>query len=181
MAFKREYTLDELGELQSDLAELAKKLEQASESILDEMADVGLKEMQNTYNAQPFKTPSYSDMQFFIDKKEKMRTIKMQGPQAIYSEFGTGTLGERYPHPLEKGQFGLKPYNSGRTIRKANEQVNKITGIAVGELYWTYKDADGNTHYTQGIPAGKEGYNAGQTIRKQWKRIARKKIEEITK
>jgi hypothetical protein len=109
------------------------------------------------------------------------KTVAMTGPQAIYSEFGTGTQGGLHPHP-KKNEYGLNPYNSGPTIRTAMKDIDSDDGhIPAGTLYWTYKSEDGEIHYTQGIPAQKEVFDAGQTVLKEMPSIIKQRLEEIFK
>lgn len=162
-------------ELQAFLDTLITKIEDAADKAADELADIGLKEMQSTYDSNPYKPES--GMSFNIYKQDNERTVAMEGSQALYEEFGTGTIGERNPHP-RKQESGLNPYNSGKTIRPATTKDNAISGIPVGELFWTYKDEKGKTRYTQGIPAGKEAYNAGQKVVQSAPDVLVKKIKE---
>lgn len=165
-------------ELQAYLDSVIAKIIIAADKTADELADIGLKEMQNTYDANPYKPEG--GMSFNVYKQDNTRTVAMEGSQALYEEFGTGTIGERNPHP-RKQESGLNPYNSGETIRPATAKDNAISGIPVGELFWTYKDEKGQKHYTQGIPAGKEAYNAGQKVVQDAPNILIKQIKEALK
>lgn len=145
------------------------KLEKACQNILDELAERSLKEIYNNYSKSEYQPGEEMDFAKVGSKNEK--TVSMIGPQAWYSEFGTGTRGDMQQHPL-KHRFGLKPYNSGDTIRAATKNVAQkekaqAAGITEGTLYWTYKDSNGEVQYTQGIPAQKQVYDAGQTIQKE--------------
>lgn len=152
----------EAEKLQNFLDNAKKNLRQAEKNIINELADIALDEIWNNYKKAEYgQAGEYMD--FVKTGTDKEKTASMQGPQAWYSEFGTGTLGEISPHPL-KGRFGLKPYNSGETIRRASEKVSMKTDIPVGGLYWTYKAENGQVYYSQGIPAQKEVYDAGITV-----------------
>lgn len=104
--------------------------------------------------------------------------IGIIGTQSIFDEYGTGTIGERNPH-AEKGISGLKPYNSGDTIRPNDRDTSNATaqGIPVGEKYWTYK-LNGKKIYTQGRPAGMHVYKAKMRIKRYIKRITQKRVKE---
>ena len=80
-----------------------------------------------------------------------------------------------------KGDFPLKPYNSGKTIRtnKSDESTATTKGIPVGELYWTYKDKNGEKKYTQGIPSGKQVLNAAISLDKQKKQIIKQEVSDV--
>lgn len=84
-------------------------------------------------------------------------SITMQGPNAVYDEFGTGEYGADNPHPL-KGNFGLNPYNSGPFV---STHIN-----SKGRHYWFYKG------YTEGIPSGKQMYTTAQILKKDKNKIA---------
>lgn len=163
-------------ELDNFLESFESKLKRACQSTLDALADRALEEMQSNYSKAEYQAGEYMDFSKVGSQNEK--SASMSGPQAWYSEFGTGTEGEMKPHPL-KSRFGLNPYNSGKTIRKASAKVTEKSGIPEGELYWTYKDANGEIHYTQGIPAQKEVYDAGQTVHKEMPEIVEKYMKEV--
>lgn len=163
-------------ELDKFFINIEKKLQESSISIIEELSNIALKEIQENYSKAEYQAGEYMDFSKLGSDKEK--TVSMSGPQAWYSEFGTGTRGELQPHPL-KQRFGLNPYNSGKTIRKATEKTAQKgkaieAGITPGTLYWTYKDSNGEIHYTQGIPAQKEVYNAGKTVEKELPKVVEK-------
>ena len=163
-------------ELDNFLESFDVKLERACQNTLDALAEKALDEMKSNYSKAEYQAGEYMDFSKVGSQNEK--SASMSGPQSWYSEFGTGTEGEMKPHPL-KGRFALNPYNSGKTIRKASAKVAEKSGIPEGELYWTYKDDNGEVHYTQGIPAQKEVYNAGQTIKKEMPEIVEKYMKEV--
>lgn len=171
----------ELADMQKELDNWARRIEIASKNIVEDLADYGLKEMQKIYNQAQTQYQDSTTMDFSITGTEFSKTVSMSGQQAIYDEFGTGTIGAQNSHP-QKGEFGLNPYNSGRTIRK-NENVNSVASknnIPVGGLYWTYK-RDGQKVYTQGIPAQKEGYDSLKATINKAPSIIRKRVEEALK
>lgn len=154
-------------------------IEKTSQKIIDALAERALEEIKNNYSKAEYgQAGEYMDFEKVGTADEK--TVSMAGPQAWYSEFGTGTYGEMQPHPL-KDRFGLNPYNSGPTIRPASEKVSMKTDIPVGSLYWTYKDESGHIHYSQGVPAQKQVYNAGQTIKKELPEIVDKYMKGMFK
>lgn len=150
---------------------MAFDIKKKCEQIIDELAERALTEIRNNYIQGEYQAGE--EMDFVKTGSENEKTVSMVGPQAWYSEFGTGTHGEQHPHPL-KQRFKLNPYNSGETIRKATKSVAEKTGIPEGELYWTYQDVNGEIQYTQGIPAQKQVYDAGQTIQKEIPEIVQK-------
>lgn len=152
-----------------------KEINETDEKIVEELSDFGLKEIEQNYANTTYKDGN-EDINFFVIGTKQNKKIGVSGTQVLYNEFGTGTEGENSPHP-QKGEFGLNPYNSGKTIRRNNKDTSNATqlGIPVGELYWTYMD--GNIKkYTQGIPAGKQVYMAAKAIEKQKNEIVKKVV-----
>ena len=168
--------VNDISKLITNMDKLAKQLKEMGENVVEDLSDEGLKEMQKNYANSQFKEES--EMQFEKTGEKGNRTIQMVGQQAIYSEFGTGSEGEENPHPI-KNEFDLKPYNSGKTIRKATAKVERKTGIPEGGLYWTYKDSNGQVIYTQGVPAQKIVYNADEKLRQDLPSICKKRLEEV--
>lgn len=176
-------SVKELENLAKQMDNWAEKMDKASKKIVKDLADYGLEQMQQIYAEAQSKYEDTTPMDFSITGTETEKTVSMSGPQALYDEFGTGTIGEQNPHPAKK-EFGLNPYNDGSTIRKAkNEIINEETGekIPAGELYWTYKDGTGRIHHTQGIPAQKEGYDSLKATIKKAPEIVKKRMEETLK
>jgi hypothetical protein len=157
------------------LQEYRNALEEAGEQAVNKLSELGLEEIQKNYNDTIY-TDGNEDVSFFQTGTQKNRKIGVTGTQVLYNEFGTGTEGEQSPHPEKKG-FGLNPYNSGKTIRKNNKPESSATqnGIPEGGLYWTYTK-NGQKHYTQGIPAGKQVYNAAKVLQKEKNEITKKVI-----
>ena len=149
------------------LTQLNKDLEEASKKSVKDMANLCEKQIQNNYASSPY-TDGNDDATFVNQEKDNKRRVGVQGSQVLYREFGTGTEGLNAPHPI-KSKYNLKGYNSGPKIR-----VNSKNG----ELYWIYKDKSGNAVYTQGIPAGKEVYNAAVILKGKKLSIIKKRVGE---
>lgn len=167
-----------IDKLLSKLSTLDKKLENAQSKIVDDLAKYSVKRMKSIYESSGIK--ANKPMTFYIADVEGGKEARMAGEQAIYTEFGTGTVGAENPHPI-KGSFELNDYNSGKTIRK-NKSIDSEASkndIPVGGLYWTYKDEQGNKIYTQGIVAQKEGYTAFQDASKKVNTYVRKRVGEV--
>lgn len=167
----------ELDELARNLDNWADMMKKATVNIVKDLSEYGLQRMQEIYAEAQSQYEDSTYMDFSITGSETEKTVSMSGPQALYDEFGTGTIGEQNPHPA-KNEFGLNPYNSGPTIRIATENTKEIKP---GELYWTYKDEAGVVHYTQGIPAQKEGYDSLKDTIKKAPSIIKKRMEETLK
>lgn len=157
------------------LQEFQKALTNAGEEVVDELCELGLKEIQTNYSQTPFKDGN-EDVGFFVAGSKTKKKVGVSGSQVLYNEFGTGTVGEHNPHP-KKGDYSLNAYNSGKTIRRNQKENSNATqnGIPEGELYWTYIK-DGQKHYTQGIPAGQQVYKAAKTLQKEKTEIIKKVV-----
>lgn len=167
----------ELEGLSRELDNWAEMMKKASVNIVNDLAEYGSEKMQEIYQAAQQQYQDMSSMDFTITGSETEKTVSMIGQQALYDEFGTGTRGAESPHPI-KNEFGLNDYNSGPTIRAAKTDIN---GIKPGELYWTYKDEAGEVHFTQGVPAQKEGYDSLKATIKKAPEIIKKRMEETLK
>ena len=165
----------DINNLINKLQNFQKEIGEADTKIVKELSEYGLKEIQQNYANTPY-TDGNDDVSFFVTGTNKKKKIGATGSQVLYDEFGTGTEGENAPHP-KKGEFGLNPYNSGKTIRQNNNSNGEATskGIPVGGLYWTYM-LNGEKIYTQGIPAGKQVYNAKKAIENEKKNIIKKVV-----
>lgn len=172
---KMQLSSQSINSLIKKLENFQKDMEKADTQIVKELSDLGLKEIQANYAATPYKDGN-DDVGFFTSGNDKKRTIGVTGTQVLYNEFGTGTEGAENPHP-DKGEFGLNPYNSGRTIRPNNNENSTASklGIPTGGLYWTYMDGS-IKKYTQGIPAGKQVYLATQKVQKEKSNIIKKVV-----
>ena len=106
------------------------------------------------YNAMaPQSNPERSTIRFGAEGPKG--EIALEGPGAVYDEFGTGERGADDGHPL-KGFYNLNPYNSGPFV---STHINKN-----GRHYWFAPNWSSDPYmfpngYTEGIPAGKQMYN----------------------
>ncbi len=167
-----------IDKLLSKLKNVDKKLEEAQKKVIDDLAKYSVKKMKSVYNKSGVKDST--PMNFEVQGDDKKKEALMYGYQALYDEFGTGTVGAENPHPM-KEQFELNDYNSGKTIRtNKNENSNASKhDIPVGGLYWTYTDGRGQKQYTQGIAAQQEGYTAFEKAKKKVNTYVRKRIGEV--
>lgn len=165
-------------QLQDYLNNLNNNLDKLLNGVVGELAEVSSNKMQEVYNNSGVEDST--PMDFSVVGTNADKTVSMSGEQALYDEFGTGTIGSENPHPM-KNNFNLNPYNSGSTIRKneSADSIASLNGIPVGALYWTYIDNNGNKIYTQGIAAQKEGYEAFHEALNQAPKIIGKKMGEL--
>ena len=112
------------------------------------------------YNATaPQSNPQRSTINFGVNKNKGF--IALEGPGAVYDEFGTGERGADDAHPL-KGFYGLNPYNSGPIV---STHINRN-----GRHYWFAPNWSSDPYmypngYTEGIPSGKQMYKTLLYIR----------------
>lgn len=165
-----------LNDLLKKINNLKDDLNKAAKDIKNELADYTRTEIDNNLSATQFKDGN-DDVYTFKENKDNKIIVGMRGSQALYDEFGTGTQGEQSPHPY-KSEYPLSGYNTGRRIRKASVKVNENTGLPIGIKYWTYKNKQGETVYTTGIPAGKQVFNASISLRNKKNQIIKQKVSD---
>ena len=158
---------------------LESDIEDASLSIVNKLVDKGTAEAIRL-NALAPKSGEQDNViipvHSTVTKDSKATgSITMQGPNAVYDEFGTGEYGASNPHPL-KNNFGLNPYNSGPYV---STHISKS-----GKHYWFYRPMAGKdphyraSGYTEGIPSGKQMYNTAQLLKKEKNSISTKILSE---
>ena len=176
---KIELSSQSLNKLLKKINNLKEELDKANTEIVEKLADYTLSEIQTNFSSTDYKDGN-EDISFFKRGSDKKVTIGTMGSQVLYDEFGTGTAGANDGHEM-KGDFPLKSYNSGKTIRtnKSDESNATAKGIPVGGLYWTYKDKNGEKRYTQGIPAGKQVFNASISLQEKKKEIIKQKVSDV--
>lgn len=147
--------------------------------IVDELAEYTKEQIEANYQSNQYQEGA-DDRNITIKKRDKSRIVIIKGSQVLYTEFGTGTIGQSHPHP-EKGKYNLNPYNSGETIRpnRKKDSTASKEGIPIDGLYWTYTDKSGNKVYTQGIPAGMQVYRAVKNTKRKAKLIAKRKVADL--
>lgn len=155
---------------------IGENIDNLKKIIIDDLKEIGLKEINSSIGTSEYKT---SEPLTVINREN---TIGIGGTQAIYDEYGTGTVGELNPHPEKPGFLDDYNYNTianGGSIRenKKEESTATLEGIPIGGLYWTFK-FNGKKIYTQGRPAGMHVYKAKRKIRDNLKDIVKKKVGE---
>lgn len=166
-----------LKDLSNKINNLKSGLEKLDENIVNKLADYTKTEIENNLSSTQFKDGN-DDVSTFIEKNKNKTKVGMKGSQVLYDEFGTGTEGQKSPHP-NKSKYSLAGYNTGKKIRKASAKVNEKTGIPIGTMYWTYKNKQGETIYTTGIPAGKQVFNAAISLKNKKKQIIKQEVSDV--
>ncbi len=143
-----------------------KYVEKTDKKIIEE----GKKYLDKQY-ATRFKDPNITDISTEYEKIDNGYKLIAKGKDVIYEEFGTGDRGEENPHP-DKSKYNLNDYNSGTFIMSVEDIGNqelldylKQQGITSGK-YWTYRK-NGEKHFTQGVPSGKEMWNTRNQLIKE--------------
>lgn len=166
-----------LKDLSNKINNLKTELKQSEEKIVEKLANYTKTEIENNLSSTQFKDGN-DNVSTFVEKNGNRTKVGMRGSQVLYDEFGTGTEGQKSPHPY-KGKYSLSGYNTGKRIRKASATVNEKTGILIGTMYWTYKNKQGETVYTTGIPAGKQVFNAAISLRNKKKQIIKQEVSDV--
>lgn len=174
MRFRIEFKKATIPELKKKYEYISKHTDELQEIIIKDLKEIGLREIQDSLSGSNFEA---SEPIGVIDED---RSIGIKGSQALYDEYGTGTVGANNPHP-EKGSapIALNEYNSGKTIRPNKSKTSNASenGIPLNGLYWTYK-FEGRKIYTQGRPAGMHIYKAKTKIKNQMDKIIKKRVGE---
>lgn len=173
---KIDITKGELKGFIKNLKKVGKQAEKVRKSIENDLKKEAKNEILTSLSGNPYQAENPTS--YF----ENEDSIGIVGAQAIYDEYGTGTLGANSPHPEKPGD--LKGYNTGPTIRpnagfNDNGAITQATknGIPLNGMYWTYY-SNGKKIYTQGRPAGMHIYKGQKAIRSKFKKISEKKVGE---
>lgn len=178
MKFRIEFKKATIPEIKRKYEYISKHVDELQEIIIKDLKEIGLREIRDSLSGSSFEA---SEPISVIDEE---KSIGIKGTQALYDEYGTGTVGSLNSHlEKESAPIPLNAYNSGETIR-ANKRKDAIstndgTGgeIPPGGLYWTYK-FEGKKIYTQGRPAGMHIYKAKKQIKNQMDKIIKKRVGE---
>lgn len=148
------------------LKSLKSGLKEADNKIVKDMAEFVENQVEVGLATTPYKDGN-EDSEAFSEITGNKAKAGMKGIQSVYNEFGTGTQGQNSPHPM-KGNFGLNPYN---TLKHPRVSKN-------GNLFWIYTK-NGEKIATQGIPAGKQVFNASILLKGKKNEIIRKRVGEV--
>ncbi len=158
------------------LKNLKKELKNLENDLPKILAEETMEQMRENYFSKGFES---SDKPMFgVAKYSNGYKAFIRGTSVIYDEFGTGDAGADNGHPW-KGEYSLNAYNSGETIRPANEKSQARYGISSG-LYWTYYDEFLDTIIaTQGVPSGKFMYKSAIWLKDHYKKITKDKVADV--
>lgn len=156
----------------ADLETMRDAIEIAAEDTVAILVEQGIGEATYLNDMAPQSGLEKSKVVGGVLENGKAGYIALTGDSAVYDEFGTGTQGERNPHPV-KGNFNLKPYNSGPTIF-----YNQFTGT----YQWRFRPMAGRPYFTndgltEGIPSGKQMYNTSKYLRSAKDKVIKKQFQ----
>lgn len=159
----------------NQLEYLSDTIDTTSGLIVDKLVAKGIAKAVELNAAAPKSGTEDNIIRGEYAKDKAAGSIIMEGPNAVYDEFGTGEEGAADPHPI-KGQFGLNPYNSGPFV---STHINPETG----RHYWYYPPMSGRPYYndngyTEGIPSGKQMYNTLRYIQSEKNNVIKKELED---
>lgn len=164
-----------INSLINKLEKLKDDINKVGNDIAEELVERGREYLKAEYS-QGFDENIQDIGNVSITKTTKGYNLVSQGKDLIYEEFGTGDEGYNSPHP-EKVAFNLNDYNSGSTIRSA-DNYSALHGITSGK-YWTYTRDGEEWIYTQGVPAGKQMYNTSNYMKDELPKIAKEKVRDV--
>lgn len=162
---------------------LSNEIDNMGKTITYDIAEEGFKNLYNEY-ANRVKDENIVDINIGIEQTTSGCQIVSQGRDVLYEEFGTGDKGEQSPHP-DKYKYNLDDYNSGPFILDVADVGNKDmldalsqNGITSGK-FWSYRK-NGETHLTQGVPAGMEMYRTSKYLRDEGiKKVLKEKASDV--
>ena len=106
MKFRIVFNKTTISDLKKKYEYIAKNVDELEEVIINDLKEIGLREISDSLSGSNFEA---SEPISIIDED---RSIGIKGKQALYDEYGTGTVGGLNPHP-EKGSapIPLDAYN----------------------------------------------------------------------
>ena len=158
---------NELNSLINKLQQLKSGLQKSGRKIVKDMSDFAKEQISQNLAATPYKDGN-DDVRVYSEVKNEKTKVGMTGTQVLYDEFGTGTKGQESPHP-DKGKFQLRGYNTGSKIKVSKN----------GDLFWIYKNSNGELVKTNGIPAGKQVFNASILLKGKKNQIIKRRVGEV--
>ena len=147
---------------------LIKNIEVSNEKIVEQLVEKG----ENQANSYHNQMPSYGIVDTYIDSDLKLNggnskgTVSMNGPSAVYYEFGTGEEGAKNGHPLKwQTNVHLNGYNSGPFVSKHINKSGRHYWYIPKNKYWSSSPYVKEGGYTEGVPAGKVMYDTARYLR----------------
>lgn len=150
----------------------------ANEEIVSNLVDIGYDTASQINATAPQSGVEKSQVVKGITENRTKGYVALTGPSAVYDEFGTGEEGAANPHPMKNNTSRpLNPYNSGPYV---STHIN-----SQGRHYWFYSPMagkneyyDAKTGYSEGIPSGKQIYNATKEVRARKDDVIKKQLND---
>lgn len=159
--------INDINKMIKSLKQLSSNLDKLNKDIPLEIASIGQSYLNNQYTN--VSDPNITDINTGITQKINGANILSFGRDVLYEEFGTGDEGQQSPHP-DKAKYNLNDYNSGSFILDVSDVKNQemldilaANGITSGK-FWSYRKG-GQSHLTQGVPAGMEMYKTSKHLK----------------
>ena len=133
-------------------------LEQKKDKLLEELANIGVKEASVRFTTAMY--DGVNDSSVTLEAISNGYCIKAEGKAVAFIEFGAGVYhnpGEPYPNPRPSGIVGIGEYGKGHGKRQA----------------WGFTDASGELVITHGNPAAMPMWYASEEMRSKILKIAK--------
>ena len=133
-------------------------LEQKKDKLLEELANIGVKEASVRFTTAMY--DGVNDSSVTLETISNGYCIKAEGKAVAFIEFGAGVYhnpGEPYPNPRPSGIVGIGEYGKGHGKRQA----------------WGFRDDSGELVITHGNPAAMPMWYASEEMRSKILKIAR--------
>ncbi len=134
-------------------------LEQRKEQLLEELANIGVREASVRFTTAIY--DGVNDSEVTLETIENGYQIVAAGKAVAFIEFGAGVYhnpSEPYPNPRPDGIVGIGEYGKGYGKRQA----------------WGFRDDSGELVVTHGNPAAMPMWYASEEMRNSILKIARK-------
>jgi hypothetical protein len=141
-----------------ELKAFRNSLESKKEQLLEELANIGVKEASVRFTTAMY--DGVNDSSVTLETISNGYCIKAEGKAVAFIEFGAGVYhnpGEPYPNPRPSGIVGIGEYGKGHGKRQA----------------WGFKDDGGELVITHGNPAAMPMWYASEEMRSKILKIAR--------
>ena len=142
----------------NELKAFQKSLEQKKDKLLEELANIGVKEASVRFTTAMY--DGVNDSSVMLEPIAYGYCIKAEGKAVAFIEFGAGVYhnpGEPYPNPRPSGIVGIGEYGKGYGKRQA----------------WGFRDDSGELVITHGNPAAMPMWYASEEMRSKITKIAR--------
>ena len=133
-------------------------LEQKKDKLLEELANIGVKEASIRFTTAMY--DGMNDSSVTLEPITDGYCIKAEGKAVAFIEFGAGVYhnpGEPYPNPRPSGIVGIGEYGKGHGKQPA----------------WGFKNEAGELVITRGNPAAMPMWYASEEMRSKILKIAR--------